>query len=336
MALILSKFAIVAILAFAAAAGSSWHPTVLLIAFALLTIAAISPAALFGIVRFAEHSWHQRGTSRAMVVQTVSAAEQMRRTFMTHNPGHRIDSAGRMPGRPEDVERIRRREEPGGAGRRARRSTSAMATACAARALEGRMPRGNGAATVEGRRGHGSSGAGGSRRGRVHGRGRGAGGGIGWAAAWRRFGGGAGKGRRWGSGRRRVGMGRWRPSAADGCRVMARGRGSGARGRGRLGTVGREVTVKGDRVRHIFGQIERHTVFGDLRAGQRVALALALVGTIAALVSGQSMLHLALAGACATGGAWVAFGRVRGLAPADWVGTLSGHGAHAVDARVAV
>ena len=64
VALILSKFAIVAILAFAAAAGSSWHPTVLLIAFALLTIAAISPAALFGIVRFAEHSWHQRGSSQ--------------------------------------------------------------------------------------------------------------------------------------------------------------------------------------------------------------------------------------------------------------------------------
>jgi hypothetical protein len=83
-------------------------------------------------------------------------------------------------------------------------------------------------------------------------------------------------------------------------------------------------------VRHIFGQIERHTVFGDLRAGQRAALALALIGTIAALVSGQSILHLALAGACATGGAWVAFGRLRGLAPADWVGTLSGHGTQAV------
>lgn len=83
-------------------------------------------------------------------------------------------------------------------------------------------------------------------------------------------------------------------------------------------------------MRHVFGQIERHTVFGDLRAGQRVALGVALVGTIAALVSGQSVLHLALAGGCATGGAWVAFGRVRGLAPADWVGTLSGHGAQAV------
>ena len=87
-------------------------------------------------------------------------------------------------------------------------------------------------------------------------------------------------------------------------------------------------------MRHIFGQIERHTVFGDLRSGQRVALALALVGTIAALVSGQSILHLAAAGACATGGAWVAFGRVRGLAPADWVGTLSGHGAQAVSGRL--
>ena len=62
-------------------------------------------------------------------------------------------------------------------------------------------------------------------------------------------------------------------------------------------------------MRHVFGQIERHTVFGDLRAGQRVALGLALVGTIAALVSGQSLLHLALAGGCATGGAWVAFGQ---------------------------
>jgi hypothetical protein len=94
VALVLSKFAIVAILAFAAAAGSSWHPSVLLIAIALLTVAAISPAALFGIVRFAEHSWHQRGANRAMVVQTVSAAEQMRRTFMVHNPSHRIDPPG--------------------------------------------------------------------------------------------------------------------------------------------------------------------------------------------------------------------------------------------------
>jgi hypothetical protein len=87
-------------------------------------------------------------------------------------------------------------------------------------------------------------------------------------------------------------------------------------------------------VRHIFDQIERHTVFGDLRQGQRVALGVALVGTIAALVSGQSILHLALAGACATGGAWVAFGRVRGLAPADWAGTLSGYGAQAVLGRL--
>ena len=116
VALILSKFAIVAILAFAAAAGSSWHPTVLLIAFALLTVAALSPAALFGIVRFAEHSWHQRGTGRAMVVQTVSAAEQMRRTFMTHNPGHRIDALGRIAGAAEDVQRAAGKDEPASRG----------------------------------------------------------------------------------------------------------------------------------------------------------------------------------------------------------------------------
>ena len=116
VALILSKFAIVAILAFAAAAGSSWHPTVLLIAFALLTVAALSPAALFGIVRFAEHSWHQRGTSRAMVVQTASAAEQMRRTFMTHNPGHRIDPPGRVASAAEDGERAVGNDQPGSRG----------------------------------------------------------------------------------------------------------------------------------------------------------------------------------------------------------------------------
>jgi uncharacterized membrane protein YgcG len=116
VALILSKFAIVAILAFAAAAGSSWHPTVLLIAFALLTVAALSPAALFGIVRFAEHSWHQRGSSRAMVVQSVSAAEQMRRTFMTHNPGHRIDPPGRTAAAAEDVQRAVGRDEPASRG----------------------------------------------------------------------------------------------------------------------------------------------------------------------------------------------------------------------------
>jgi hypothetical protein len=116
VALILSKFAIVAILAFAAAAGSSWHPTVLLIAFALLTVAALSPAALFGIVRFAEHSWHQRGASRAMVVQTVSAAEQMRRTFMTHNPGHRIDPPGGIATAAEGVERAAGKDEPSGRG----------------------------------------------------------------------------------------------------------------------------------------------------------------------------------------------------------------------------
>ena len=112
VALILSKFVIVAILAFAAAAGSSWHPTVLLIAFALLTVAAVSPAALFGIVRFAEHSWHQRGTSRAMVVQTVSAAEQMRRTFMTHNPGHRIDPPGQVASAADDGKRAAGKDEP--------------------------------------------------------------------------------------------------------------------------------------------------------------------------------------------------------------------------------
>ena len=116
VALILSKFVIVAILAFAAAAGSSWHPTVLLIAFALLTVAAFSPAALFGIVRFAEHSWQQRGTSRAMVVQSVSAAEQMRRTFMTHNPGHRIDPPGRIASAAEDVQQAAGKDEPGSRG----------------------------------------------------------------------------------------------------------------------------------------------------------------------------------------------------------------------------
>jgi hypothetical protein len=87
-------------------------------------------------------------------------------------------------------------------------------------------------------------------------------------------------------------------------------------------------------VRHIFGQIERHSVFGDLRAGQRVALALALVGTVAGLVSGQSVLHLLIAGACAGAGAWLAFGRIHGLAPADWVSTLGGHGAHALTRRL--
>jgi hypothetical protein len=118
VALILSKFVIVAILAFAAAAGSSWHPTVLLIAFALLTVAALSPAALFGIVRFADHSWHQRSSGRGTLLQTpaVSAAEQMRRTFMTHNPGHRIDPPGRTASVAGDVERAVGRDEPGGRG----------------------------------------------------------------------------------------------------------------------------------------------------------------------------------------------------------------------------
>ena len=78
-------------------------------------------------------------------------------------------------------------------------------------------------------------------------------------------------------------------------------------------------------MRHIFGQIERHSVFGDLRPGQRVALAVALVGTIAALVSGQSILHLALAGACATGG------RVGGVRPAARAGAR-GLGRHIVGA----
>ena len=64
-------------------------------------------------------------------------------------------------------------------------------------------------------------------------------------------------------------------------------------------------------MRHIFGQIERHTVFGDLGTGQGVALAIALVATVVALVSGQSVVHLLLAGGCAAAGAWVAFGRVR-------------------------
>jgi hypothetical protein len=116
VALILSKFVIVAILAFAAAAGSSWHPTVLLIAFALLTVAALSPAALFGIVRFAEHSWHQRGAGRAMLMQTVSAAEQMRRTFMVHNPGHRIDAPGRTASAPGEVKQAPGTEEPASRG----------------------------------------------------------------------------------------------------------------------------------------------------------------------------------------------------------------------------
>ena len=74
-------------------------------------------------------------------------------------------------------------------------------------------------------------------------------------------------------------------------------------------------------MRHIFGQIERHSVFGDLRPGQRAALAVALVGTITALVSGQSLLHLALAGACAAGGC---VGRVRPGARAG-AGGLGGH-----------
>ena len=87
-----------------------------MIAFALLTVAAISPAALFGVVRFAEHSWHQRGSSRAMVVQTVSAAEQMRRTFMTHNPGHRIDPPGRSAPAAEAVQRAVGNDEPGSRG----------------------------------------------------------------------------------------------------------------------------------------------------------------------------------------------------------------------------
>jgi len=118
VALILSKFAIVAILAFAAAAGSSWHPTVLLIAFALLTVAALSPAALFGIVRFADHSWHQRSTGRGTLLQTqaVPAAEQMRRTFMTHNPGHRIDPPGRTGSAGEGVERAVGKDEPASRG----------------------------------------------------------------------------------------------------------------------------------------------------------------------------------------------------------------------------
>jgi hypothetical protein len=96
VALILSKFVIVAILAFAAAAGASWNPAVLLIGVTLSTVAAISPVALFGLVRFADHSWHQRTIGRGTLVQTqaVSAADQMRRTFMAHNPDHRIDTPG--------------------------------------------------------------------------------------------------------------------------------------------------------------------------------------------------------------------------------------------------
>lgn len=118
VALVLSKFVIVAILAFAASAGSSWHPTVLLVAFALLTVAAVSPAALFGIVRFAEHSWHQRGAVRGTLVQTqaVSAAERMRRTFITHNPGHRIDPTGRTAAGAEGVEQAAGSQAPGGRG----------------------------------------------------------------------------------------------------------------------------------------------------------------------------------------------------------------------------
>jgi hypothetical protein len=132
VALILSKFVIVAILAFAASAGSSWHPTVLLLAFALLTVAAVSPAMLFGIVRFAEHSWQQRGSSRAMVVQSVSAAEQMRRTFMTHNPGHRIDPPGRTAPAAESPERAAGSEAPGARGR-ARPRPAARSARCGGR-----------------------------------------------------------------------------------------------------------------------------------------------------------------------------------------------------------
>jgi hypothetical protein len=317
VALILSKFAIVAILAFAAAAGSSWHPTVLLIAFALLTIAAISPAALFGIVRFAEHSWHQRGSSRAMVVQTVSAAEQMRRTFMTHNPGHRIDPPGRTAAAAEDVQRAVGKDEPASRGQaRAAehvRDQSQDRGGAADGSAGGAKDRGSGRSGGSGR---GSSGAGASRPGQS------ASGGSASSAGQAR----PGSAPAGGPGGERAGGGR-----ASGPAASREGEGPKPRTPGPrpLRDNGPQSNGQGGRVRHIFGQIERHTVFGDLRAGQRVALALALVGTIAALVSGQSILHLALAGLCATGGAWVAFGRLRGLAPADWVSTLSGHGAQA-------
>jgi hypothetical protein len=114
VALILSKFAIVAILAFAASAGASWHPTALLIAFALLTIAAFSPAVLFGMVRFADHSWHRRSQATRALVQTeaVCAAERMRRTFLVHNPDHRIDPPGRTPATAGDLEGRERSGDP--------------------------------------------------------------------------------------------------------------------------------------------------------------------------------------------------------------------------------
>jgi hypothetical protein len=87
-------------------------------------------------------------------------------------------------------------------------------------------------------------------------------------------------------------------------------------------------------MRHVFGQIERHTVFGDLRTGQVVFLALALGGTVLALITGQGIPHLLAAGAFAAAGAWVAFGRIRGLAPAEWANVLSGHGAQALSGRL--
>jgi hypothetical protein len=92
-ALVLSKFAIVAVLALAASLSASWNPIILLVALALLTVAAFTPVWLFRLVRFVDHSWHQHSAvaGQAMQAQTVSGAQLMRRTFMAHNPGHRID-----------------------------------------------------------------------------------------------------------------------------------------------------------------------------------------------------------------------------------------------------
>lgn len=97
VAIILSKFVIVAVLSLAGAGLGAGRLGDLLIACTLLLLAAFTPVVLFRLVTFAEHSFHSRGGSGGTLVRSASsinAAEGMRRTFMSHNAAHSVTRGG--------------------------------------------------------------------------------------------------------------------------------------------------------------------------------------------------------------------------------------------------
>lgn len=76
-------------------------------------------------------------------------------------------------------------------------------------------------------------------------------------------------------------------------------------------------------VRYIFGPIERRGVFGALRAGQSLVLALALLGAVLILTVGHSTAYVAAMLALVATALWLAFARVRGRTPEEWAPVLS-------------